>query len=90
MVLPVRADGERIILSFILSLEHAVEDYVANGTQHVVIGMPLEGLAVESVDRRQPLDAVVEALGGIGPKKGVLVFGDSRFTVPVHPFLAQA
>jgi hypothetical protein len=66
------------------------EDYVANGSQHIVLRVLRESLPVKLSDTRERLNAVVEALGRVILKERFLIFRHSSVSVPVHSLLAEA
>jgi hypothetical protein len=91
-VYPEYAESKCIIRPCFLRPQHIVEDDVANGPQHVVIGEFLECLAVEFLDAGKAVDTIVEALGTLerNSRAPVDVLGLSGVPVPPHTFFAEA
>jgi hypothetical protein len=91
-VYPVYPESKSIVGPCCQRLEHVVEDDVANGPEHIVIGEFLECLAVEILDTGKAIDAIVEALGSLQRNRRAPsnVLGLSGRPVPSHTIFAQA
>jgi hypothetical protein len=91
-VYPEHTESKRIVGPCRQRPQHVVEDDVANGPQHIVIGEFLECLAVEILDGGKAIDTIVEALGCLqgNRRASVDVFGHSGVPVPSHAFFAEA